>query len=330
MAAVCQFWNATIYAPGEKESCHIGTLYFVDLATRTFYYGDPGPMGLQGSMQDKGIAWSATTGNLASKGGYDTLERFRADLVTRQEEAKAQARAQQEHEEYESAYATANTLDAIESFEKKYAGNDPDGYIGKLADAKLRLQQQAYHDGFENADTSQKLQKFIDAYQDNDPENLVPRAKKKLFQTRAAEAHRQQEAARLKAEHARNYVADLRAKYAAQISASSAQGMSVVSSFAIDCRAPDHRVLPLMNVLYATMAEIAHMGGTLQYRIENRGSAVRIYSQAFKDGRPLGSPNLTFEINEWGELRPYGITAEALLNSCFGSYGPIWTTSSGF
>jgi hypothetical protein len=331
MAAVCQFWNATIYAPGEKESCRIGTLYFVDLASRTFFYGDAGPMGWQQGMQEKGIAWAATTGNLASKGGYVNLEQFRDELLTRQADAEAKARIERERQEYEYEYASANTLEAIARFEKKYADNDPDGDIGKLADLKLKLQQKAYHDSFANADTSDKLQQFIDAYQDNDPENLVPQARKKLVQARAAEAHQRQEADRLKAERARNYVAGLRSKYAGQISASSAQGMSIVSSFVIDCRTDDRRALPLLNVLYATMAEVTQMGGSLKYRIENRGSDVRIYGQALsKDQRPLGPPNLTFEINEWGDLHPYGITTEALLNACFGSYGPIWTTSSSF
>src|ERR1700686_5011445 len=83
MAAVCQFWNASVFAPGEKESCGIGTLYFVDLDSRTFFYADAGPRGLQQGMQDKGIGWSATNHNLESKGGFVELEHFREELVTR-------------------------------------------------------------------------------------------------------------------------------------------------------------------------------------------------------------------------------------------------------
>ncbi len=331
MAAVCTFWNASVYAPGEQESCKIGTLYFVDLASRTFFYGDAGPRGWQQGGQNKAIAWSATTGNLTSKGGFDKLEQFRDELLARQAAAEAKARAERERQDYVYEYASANTLDAIARFEKKYADNDPDGDIGKLAGVKRRLQQQAYHDGFANADTAEKLQQFIDAYKDNDPENLVPEARKKLAQDRATEARQQQEAERRKSERARDYIAGLRSRYAGQISASSAQGMSIVSSFAIDCRSSDGRALPLMNVLYATMAEVTQMGGSLRYRIENRGSDVRIYSQAFfKDGRPTGPANLSFEIDEWDELHPYGINTEALLNACYGSYGPIWTTSSNF
>lgn len=117
----------------------------------------------------------------------------------------------------------------------------------------------------------------------------------------------------------------LHEKYQKNLIPSSPQAMQIVSDFAIDCRSKDGRYLPLTNVLYTISAEINRMGGRVEYFIENRGKQVRIYEQSYgKDGRPMMNPRLKFEINEWNEIRSFGISLEAVRNSCFGSYGPIW------
>jgi hypothetical protein len=71
-------------------------------------------------------------------------------------------------------------------------------------------------------------------------------------------------------------------------------------------------------------ASFEQSGGELTFFLRSRGSQVRIYAEARKDGKRLGEPSLYYEINEWGELRPIAIRMEAVLNSCAGFQGPIW------
>lgn len=42
-----------------------------------------------------------------------------------------------------------------------------------------------------------------------------------------------------------------------------------------------------------------------------------------QDGRIIDD-RVVFEINQWGELRSTNGKAEAVMNACFGSFGPIW------
>ena len=83
-----------------------------------------------------------------------------------------------------------------------------------------------------------------------------------------------------------------------------------------------------MTLLQVTVQELANLGSRMTFNIHTRGKSVRIYSDVRKDGKPLGPVQLYFEINEWGELRSVAIRNEAVLNSCYGSYGPIWLLSS--
>jgi len=57
--------------------------------------------------------------------------------------------------------------------------------------------------------------------------------------------------------------------------------------------------------------------------LKNSGKSVRIYGEVHMNGRSSGS-SLDWTINEWGELRAVGISNDAVLNSCFGSHGPVW------
>jgi hypothetical protein len=119
--------------------------------------------------------------------------------------------------------------------------------------------------------------------------------------------------------------AELHSKYARHITYSSPRAAQIVKSFEIDCEAPDGRYVPLLNILYVSIAAGEDKWQT-KYHVENRGDNVRIIEKAyFPDGRQMQGGGLKFEINQWGELTPHlGITTEAILNTCRGSYGPIW------
>ena len=119
------------------------------------------------------------------------------------------------------------------------------------------------------------------------------------------------------------YIKDLRTKYFRQITSDSPEALRIVSSFIIDCQSPDHRVMPLLHALYVQASEAAAMGGEYRFRLKNSGKSVRIYGEVHMNGRSSGS-SLDWTINEWGELRAAGISNDAVLNSCFGSHGPVW------
>lgn len=103
--------------------------------------------------------------------------------------------------------------------------------------------------------------------------------------------------------------------------------MDAVESFDIECNAQDGRFLPLRNVLLARLAQMNNPEIPVITNIDSRGKSVRIVDFIqMRNGQQHNS--LVMEINEWGELIPHGITTEAILNSCFGSYGPIWDYES--
>jgi hypothetical protein len=77
MAAICQFWNATVFAPGESESCPIGTLFFVDLNLKSLHYADRGPRGLGQSERDRKQVVEVMYRNLSNSGALEKLEAYR-------------------------------------------------------------------------------------------------------------------------------------------------------------------------------------------------------------------------------------------------------------
>lgn len=119
------------------------------------------------------------------------------------------------------------------------------------------------------------------------------------------------------------YIAKLRSTYGGRLHFESAEAERIVRSFNIDCRARDGRYLPLINVLYVRLSQSSSKTIWLETDVQERGGEVRIVDTVRgPKARPVSE--VSFEINKWGELRPIGITAEAVLNSCYGSYGPIW------
>jgi TPR repeat protein len=121
-----------------------------------------------------------------------------------------------------------------------------------------------------------------------------------------------------------SYVTRLREKYKTRITYDSDAAAEAVNSFNIDCHAPDKRVLPLINVLYAKVAAQNSPQAWLVINVISRGDEYRITDVPMGKRGPYAEPRISFEINKWGELTPMGIRPQAVLNACFGTYGPIW------
>jgi hypothetical protein len=119
------------------------------------------------------------------------------------------------------------------------------------------------------------------------------------------------------------YIQQLHAKYANSVISESADAYRIVSRYKIDCRMPDGRVLPLINVLYASLA--MGVGDRMTFRLQGRGQQVRIYAHIYyKNVKNSGEPQLFYQINEWGDLKLVGIPTEAVLSGRVGFHGPIW------
>lgn len=120
------------------------------------------------------------------------------------------------------------------------------------------------------------------------------------------------------------YVASLKKHYGSRITYNSQTAFQTISTFNIDCRSQDGRYLPLENVLLARLREHGNGKMWLESVADSRGSQVRIYDYLKNHDGPVTEPSTSIEINSWGELKTYGFRSEAILNACYGSYGPIW------
>lgn len=340
-AMICHFWGVTFFAPHEKPSCMIGTLFTVDLEAREIRYQNATVQGLPRSAEERNLNRSTLIHALQGE-GVEKLEAMRSALVAELEEARAIAAANKARDEYRAAYESANSLERIQAFEAKYAANDPDGLIPQLLATKQALTLERYKAAYASAKTSAELRKFVEDYSGYDPEKLVAEARKRIPQVEKQERLAQQQAERQRQEEQRQqeraakeeaakqdrnrlqYIQKLHAKYVGNVLPESPEAFRIVSRFNIDCRRNDGRVLPLLNALYVSMAQMEGTGGKMLFYLQNRGPAVRIFSEIFRDGKSLGRPSLYYQLNEWGELQPIGIRGEALLNACIGSHGPIW------
>lgn len=124
---------------------------------------------------------SRAVGSIGEEAGvFVTLDKMRAD---KQAEA-----SRKEREAYLRAFEEATTLDAVEQFEKRYQGQDPDGLINILAPKKEALQRAQQRDQFASAKSAKDFSAFIAAYGTNDLEGLVPSAKTKLAESERREA----------------------------------------------------------------------------------------------------------------------------------------------
>lgn len=82
MAAICHFWDTKLFSPDEKESCEMGSLYYVDLKNRIIFDG-----GKKGASQIKEKpayrknSISTLFSTLLESGGFNQLDLMRSNLV---------------------------------------------------------------------------------------------------------------------------------------------------------------------------------------------------------------------------------------------------------
>ena len=177
-ALICHFWNATIFAPGEKGSCLVGTILAVDLLARQISYVNAGLQGMGRTVAERELE-KDTLGHALQGEGLQRLEQLRSELVQARELARDKADAEQWRERYLSDFKAATTLSRILDFERRYAGKDPDGLISGLTATKVDLQHSEYLEEYNRAQSQAQLASFIDKYQNSDPDNLVSEAKKR-------------------------------------------------------------------------------------------------------------------------------------------------------
>ncbi len=120
------------------------------------------------------------------------------------------------------------------------------------------------------------------------------------------------------------YVQKLKQKYSKRLEYKNYNAQAIIQSFVLDCRSNDRRYLPLENVLLAKIASLDSERAWLVIRVDSNGSDIRIYDDLVSSDGELMSSIVAFEINKWGEIRSMNGRMDAVLNSCFGSYGPIW------
>lgn len=121
------------------------------------------------------------------------------------------------------------------------------------------------------------------------------------------------------------YITDLYRDFSAKLHFESPEAENIVSSFDIRCQSiMDSRYLPLANLLVARLPSQNDDGIETNTYVIEQGGDVRIID-TFKTAQGETFEKVIFEINEVGELMPKGsITADAISNACFRSYGPIW------
>jgi hypothetical protein len=164
----------------------------------------------------------------------------------------------------------------------------------------------------------------------NHAENwLAIAVKLKDEQALAFRAERKVQTATKNAQVNARYVESLVEKYEARISYSSPYSEQAIKDFQIDCHAPDGRVLPLLNVLYAKIKDADSPTVWLVIKVDSRGDDIRIYDIAMGKRGAVFEPQLSFELNKWGELRSISARTQAIMNACYGTYGPIWVTPHG-
>jgi len=120
-----------------------------------------------------------------------------------------------------------------------------------------------------------------------------------------------------------SYIQRLRERYGQRIEFENQAARDAVVCFNINCHSRDGRFLPLVNVFLAKLAAVDSNRSHLTILVESRGGTTRVRDRLMNDGR-IVDDRVVFEINQWGELRSTNGKAEAVMNACFGSFGPIW------
>lgn len=120
------------------------------------------------------------------------------------------------------------------------------------------------------------------------------------------------------------YIRDLKKRYSSRLKYKSEYAKKRVQDFYIACNTSDGRLLPLENVILAKLESGDRENAWLVAYADSRGSTVRIYDNLVdKSGKTIHS-SLAFVIDEWDELRVISARVDAIMNTCYGTYGPIW------
>ncbi|SDW37053.1 hypothetical protein SAMN05444064_10387 [Pseudomonas syringae] len=121
------------------------------------------------------------------------------------------------------------------------------------------------------------------------------------------------------------YVEKLKSDFGERIVYADDYSREYANRYMIDCRASDSRTLRLSTLLLARAASASKPDMWLSTFVEAKENEIRVYDHLVKPGGEwITEPTLRLEVNDWGDLTSYGIRIEAILNSCFGTYGPIW------
>lgn len=119
------------------------------------------------------------------------------------------------------------------------------------------------------------------------------------------------------------YISGLKKDYGKKIHFESTNVEKIIRDFNIDCKS-NGRYLPLINIFLARLPGANENGiSTDIFILEKNGEIRAVDSIRTSNGKTIEI--VAFQINKWGELHPMGgVTTSAVLNACFGSYGPIW------
>lgn len=88
-----------------------------------------------------------------------------------------------------------------------------------------------------------------------------------------------------------------------------------VRAFNVDCDRGG-ATMRLMDVLRIMAREGSFNGFETWLKIEGRGNEARVYRDVLKDGVPQLRTKLVMELNEWDELRVFGIHPDAIKIRC--------------
>lgn len=116
----------------------------------------------------------------------------------------------------------------------------------------------------------------------------------------------------------------LHMKYAGRLTFRTAEAQRIVEGFNIDCRAADGRYLPLINVIYAKLAELDGDHAHLETVADSRDGEVRVIDRLISSDGAVMNEVIAYQIDKWNELYPRASRPEALRNACFSGWGEIW------
>ena len=116
----------------------------------------------------------------------------------------------------------------------------------------------------------------------------------------------------------------LHMKYAGRLTFKTAEAQQIVEGFNIDCRAADRRYLPLINVIYAKLAELDGDHAHLETVADSRDGEVRVIDRLISSDGAVMNEVIAYQIDKWNELYPRASRPEALRNACFSGWGEIW------